>query len=159
MIMEELKELRKRASLTQSEAASLFGISRKTYIKYENHPEKANRALYKLYCDQLRELSLVDEEHGILSLDDIKDNTKSILDKYDVTSCILFGSYAKGKAREDSDIDMIVDCDISGLAFFGLVEELREALHKKIDLLDISQLLNNKELLSEVLKDGIRIYG
>ena len=157
--MEDLKELRKRAGLTQNDVASLFDISRKTYIKYENHPDKANKTLYKAYCDQLRELSLVDEEHGILSLDDIKNGTKSVLDRYEVRSCILFGSYAKSKAREDSDIDLIIDCDISGLAFFGLVEELREALHKRIDLLDISQLLNNRELLSEVLKDGIRIYG
>jgi hypothetical protein len=32
-------------------------------------------------------------------------------------------------------------------------------LHKKIDLLDVKQLAGNAELLNEVLKDGIKIYG
>ena len=36
---------------------------------------------------------------------------------------------------------------------------MRGALHKKVDLLDIKQLLNNEELLNEVLGEGIKIYG
>lgn len=48
--------------------------------------------------------------------------------------------------------------DITGLQYFGLAERLREELHKKIDLLDPKQLLNNEQLLNEVLKEGIRIY-
>ena len=41
-----------------------------------------------------------------------------------------------------SDIDLLVSSDIKGLKFFGLVEELRQELHKKVDVLDISQLTN-----------------
>ena len=40
-----------------------------------------------------------------------------------------------------------------------LVERLRESLHKKVDLLDINQVVNNAELLNEVLKEGVKIYG
>ena len=58
-----------------------------------------------------------------------------------------------------SDIDLLIDSDITGLDFFGLVEELRQTLHKKIDLLRINQLENNQELLREIMKDGIKIYG
>ena len=36
---------------------------------------------------------------------------------------------------------------------------LREKLHKRIDLLDVKQLSENTDLINEVLKDGIRIYG
>lgn len=36
---------------------------------------------------------------------------------------------------------------------------MRESLHKKIDMLDSRQLLNNEALLNEVLKEGIMIYG
>ena len=42
--------------------------------------------------------------------------------------------------------------------FYGLVERLRNSLNKKVDVLDINQLVNNKELLNEILKDGIKIY-
>ena len=37
--------------------------------------------------------------------------------------------------------------------------DLRNALNKKIDALDIKQLNNNPELLREILRDGIKIYG
>ena len=40
-----------------------------------------------------------------------------------------------------------------------MVEELREALHKKVDALDLKQLDHNMDLVYEVLKDGIKIYG
>ena len=45
------------------------------------------------------------------------------------------------------------------MKFYALVEEIRTALHKRVDLLDVSQLNDNMELIKEVLRDGIRIYG
>ena len=157
--MERLKELRKKAKLTQQEVADMFSVSRKTYQKYESHPELVKPKIYEMYCDQLEALTKVDEEHGLLTVDMIKDSVKNIFEKYKVRSCILFGSYARGEASESSDVDMVIDCDISGLDFFGLIEEIREVLHKKVDLLDVRQLINNKELISEIMKDGIRVYG
>lgn len=40
-----------------------------------------------------------------------------------------------------------------------MVEELRNKLHKKVDALDVNQLNNNLDLIQEVLKDGVKIYG
>lgn len=71
----------------------------------------------------------------------------------------MFGSYAKGKAKPDSDVDLLISSNIKGLQFFALVEDLRNALHKKVDALDIKQLNNNPDLTNEILKDGIKIYG
>ena len=48
---------------------------------------------------------------------------------------------------------------ISGMKFYDLVEALREALHKKVDVLNREQLNDNPELMHEILKDGIKIYG
>ena len=45
------------------------------------------------------------------------------------------------------------------MAFYGLAEELREALHKKVDLLNVDQLYNNPTLLNEILSKGEKIYG
>ena len=39
------------------------------------------------------------------------------------------------------------------------MEEIRNALHKKVDVLDVKQLKDNVELTQEILKDGIKIYG
>lgn len=77
----------------------------------------------------------------------------------DIKYCYLFGSYAKGKATETSDVDLLVSTSITGLAFFDLIETLRESLKKKVDLLNFDQLKNNPELLNEILQDGVKIYG
>lgn len=156
--MSKLKELRQKLELTQIEAAGYLGISRRTYQKYEILNEEDDPKLnYFIY--RLSEKAKVDEEHGILKLDEIKSIVSSILSKYEVNFCYLFGSYAKNKAKDKSDVDLIIDSDITGLDFFGLVEELRVSLHKQVDLLKINQLDNNQALLREILKDGIKIYG
>ena len=47
---------------------------------------------------------------------------------------------------------------LEGLKFYGMVEKLRTALHKKVDVLSLEQLKDNLELTDEILKNGIRIY-
>ena len=78
---------------------------------------------------------------------------------YEIEFCYLFGSYAKGKATPESDVDLLISTEVSGLKFYGLVEEIRTALHKKVDVLNLNQLTDNPELTKEILKDGIKIYG
>ena len=56
-------------------------------------------------------------------------------------------------------MDLLISANIKGLKFYGLVEELRTVLHKKVDVLDMNQLKENLELTEEILKDGVKIYG
>ncbi len=157
--MTELKALRTDRGLTQKEAAQLIGVSLRSYISYENEEELAETPKYRFLLREMKEITRVDEEHGILTVDEIKQICNGILVNYPVQFCYLFGSYAKGKASAASDIDLVISSDISGLRFYELTEKLREALHKKIDILDMKQLAGNEKLLNEVLKDGIKIYG
>lgn len=92
-------------------------------------------------------------------MDDIKRKCSRVLEQYDVNFCYLFGSYAKGKETPASDVDLLISANVKGLKFYGLVEELRAVLHKKVDVLDINQLKENLELTEEILKDGVKIYG
>ena len=73
--------------------------------------------------------------------------------------CYLFGSYAKGKATEVSDVDLLISTSVSGMQFYDIVEALREGLKKKVDVLNLEQLRDNTELVNEILKDGVKIYG
>ena len=114
---------------------------------------------YRLFLAEMSEIGRLDEEHGILTMDEIKEACGEILKDYSVQYCYLFGSYAKGKATESSDVDLLISSETTGLRFYELTEKLRERLCKKIDLLDVKQLAGNEELLNEVLKDGVRIYG
>lgn len=78
---------------------------------------------------------------------------------YNVKKAILFGSYAKGKAKEHSDIDILVDSGLKGLAFFGLLEDVVTALGKEVDLLDISQITPDSQISEEIKRSGVVIYG
>jgi len=154
-----LKELRKSKDITQAQAAEFVEVPLRTYINYENDAKKQSSIKYKYMLEKLLTYGYVDEEHGILTLDKIKEACENVFSKYNVDFCYLFGSYAKGIATALSDIDLLLSTTVSGLNFFGLVEELREALKKKVDVLDINQIKGNFELTNEILKDGIKIYG
>ena len=78
--------------------------------------------------------------------------------EYHVKKAILFGSYAKGMAKEQSDIDILVDSGLSGLAFWGLLEDVVTSLGKPVDLLDMSQLTPNSLVDEEIKSSGVVIY-
>lgn len=156
--MSTLKQLRLSKKLTQQDVATILGVSLRSYKDYENNESKAETFKYRSMVSELEKYVVLDEEHGILTLDEIKEGCKAVLNEYDVKYCILFGSYAKGKATEKSDVDLLISTEIVGLKFFGIAERLRETLHKKVDLLDLRQLADNQALIDEILKDGVRVY-
>lgn len=157
--MSGLKELRVEKKMTQQQVADFIGISLRSYKSYENDAEKYDTIKYKYIVEQLEKINYIDEEHGLLTVEDIIKKCFSVFEKYDVNFCYLFGSYAKEKATPKSDVDLLISANIKGLKFYGLVEEIRVALRKKVDVLDINQLTDNFELTEEILKDGIKIYG
>ncbi|HIV41755.1 MAG TPA: helix-turn-helix domain-containing protein [Candidatus Mediterraneibacter guildfordensis] len=157
--MKGLKELRIEKKLTQREVADLVGISLRSYKSYENDENKRDTLKYRYIMEQLEKINFIDEEHGLLTVSDITRKCSEVFTRYNVKFCYLFGSYAKGKETPSSDVDLLISADVKGIKFYGLVEELRETLCKKVDLLDINQLKDNLPLMEEILKDGIKIYG
>lgn len=157
--MTALKEMRISKQITQQEAARRLGISLRSYIMYENDATKENTIKYRFLMQELQKINAVDEEHGILTTEQIRMCCKEILDAYQVEYCYLFGSYAKGKATGQSDVDLLISTKEKGLRFYEIAERLRESLHKKVDLLDVKQLVNNETLIDEMLKEGIKIYA
>ena len=153
-----LKQARQASKLTQKAAAELLQISLRSYVTYENDPDKEETLKYKYMLEQLEKLSILDEDHGVLELEDIIDISGEIFEKYPIDYCYLFGSYASGEAGETSDVDLFVSTELTGLKYFGLIEELREKLHKRIDLVTIQQSGDNMDLVDEVLREGIRIF-
>ena len=52
-----------------------------------------------------------------------------------VRKLALFGSYARGDQRQDSDVDILVEVDPSiGLEFVTLAERLEKSLKSSVDL-------------------------
>lgn len=154
-----LKNLRKKKKLTQAACAKYLGIPLRTYQNYETDASKIGSIKYNFMMQKLESYGFVDEAHGILTIEQIEKICTSVFEQYDVDYCYLFGSYAKGKATEVSDVDLLLSTPISGMRFYDLVETIREALQKKVDILNREQLYDNPELINEILKDGIKIYG
>ena len=157
--MEDIKELRIDKKMTQQQVADLVGISLRSYKSYENDEAKKGTIKYNYIISELEKINPIDEEHGILEIEDIVKKCSKVFKDYDVNYCYLFGSYAKAKAKHASDIDLLISANVKGLEFYALVENIRTALHKKVDVLDSKQLNQNPELTEEILKDGIKIYG
>ena len=154
-----LKELRKQKKLTQTECAAYLGVPLRTYQNYENDKSKHTSIKYMYMLQKLEQYGFIDETHGILSIQKIKDVCNDTFPAFDVEYCYLFGSYAKGNATEDSDVDLLISTPVSGMRFYELVETVREGLKKNVDVLNLDQLKDNMDLINEILKDGIKIYG
>jgi len=90
-------------------------------------------------------------------LNELSNNKRYIEQNFEVDKIGLFGSYAKGKQTEDSDIDIYVEFrhkTFDNLA--GLWNFLEELYQKKIDIFH-KHKNNNKVIISNIQKDVI--YG
>lgn len=154
-----LKQLRKQKKLTQAACAAYLGVPLRTYQNYENDGQKQDSMKYRFMLQKLDQYGILDENHGVLTLEQIKAICGQVFEGKKIIYCYLFGSYAKGKARECSDVDLLVSTPISGMQFYDLVEELREKLCKQVDVLNQEQLRDNLPLVEEILRDGVKIYG
>ena len=93
------------------------------------------------------------------SIKDIIPQIQSYFKTKPVEKAWIFGSYSRGEEKPNSDVDILISTKVSGLRFYEITEALREALHKRVDLLEVQQLSDNRKLTDEVLKYGVRIYG
>ena len=103
----------------------------------------------------------------ICTLDEIRRIITPIAQKYNLSAVYLFGSYARGTAREDSDLDLLVD--LSGQTdllqtFTLLYDDLTEAFRKPIDLVTMGAILQASKMPSEdsskktVLEEKVSLY-
>jgi predicted nucleotidyltransferase len=151
----KLREKRLQLGLTQPEAAAILNIPFRTYCRYEGEAKYNDTFKYNQMVSLLNEYA----KKVILSSETIKEVVSNVCKEYDVSAVYLFGSYAKSKARSDSDIDLMIVSGIEGIEYYPLLNELETKLKKKIDLLRLETAIQNVKLMNEILKDGIKIYG
>lgn len=73
------------------------------------------------------------------SISDIQAIICPIAKAYGAERIWLFGSYARGNARPDSDVDLRIDRGaVRGLRFAGLLGDLEDALGRHVDLISTS---------------------
>jgi len=91
----------------------------------------------------------------------IVDQMSRVLKRNDIIYAGIFGSYAKNKQNNESDIDLLIEFDpTKKKTLFDMVDiqyELRDILNKKVDLVTKNSL--NKYIKSEILNSVKVIYG
>ena len=96
---------------------------------------------------------------AIYTVNDIKIILQPVFKKHNIKKAVLFGSYAKGEADAKSDIDIMVDSNLRGLAFYGLLEDVVNAVGLQVDLLDRRQIIPASKIQAEIKNTGVVIYG
>ncbi|MDP2157572.1 MAG: nucleotidyltransferase family protein [Nitrospirota bacterium] len=72
----------------------------------------------------------------------LADHKMVFAEQYGVIKIGLFGSYVRGEARDDSDIDIAVELESDRISdhYFSLLHFLEDTFRKKIDLGIISNI-------------------
>ena len=93
----------------------------------------------------------------VLTIKQIKLLIKPAIDKHHITDVYLFGSYARGEANNDSDVDIYCSSgdlqSLTDLAAFK--EELSHALGKEVDVITIGSQMHDyfkKQLEEDMIK-------
>jgi len=96
----------------------------------------------------------------VYSTNEIKEKLLPVFDATSVEKAIIFGSYAKGSPTEASDVDILIDCKgkIRGIDFFGILDDITEALNISVDLIEASQIIADGRVQHEIAETGIVIY-
>jgi predicted nucleotidyltransferase len=96
----------------------------------------------------------------IYTASEIKEKLEPIFRNAPIERAILFGSYAKGSQTSSSDVDIVIDSNgkLLNIDFYGVLEDIRECLDKKIDLIEISEIRENSPIYSIVAQEGVILY-
>ena len=90
---------------------------------------------------------------------EIKDRIKPVMVKHHIKDVYLFGSYARGEANSNSDVDIYCDSGDIDTLFkeVDFCEELKEALGKEVDVVTIGSKMHDyfKQQLEE---DMIKLW-
>jgi len=94
----------------------------------------------------------------IYSIEEIKQIAIPIVSEYGIARLGIFGSYARGEANEDSDLDFIMDTDglIGMIQYNAIIRKLEEEFGCHVDI--ITTGCSDREFLTRIQKEEILIY-
>ena len=102
---------------------------------------------------------ILTDECYMLTVQQIKETVAGYFKDKPVKEVYLFGSYARGEAKEDSDIDLGIVMDDTRMnlwQYAGMALGLEESLNKRIDLVEIN--LMHSWVKRNFEKDKMEIY-
>ena len=73
-----------------------------------------------------------------VALQDISKTVTPVLKKYGVRRASVYGSFARGEERPDSDVDFVIDLSTTHMGMFSymrFINEMEEVLNRKVDII------------------------
>mgnify|MGYP004473946125 CR=1 FL=1 len=93
----------------------------------------------------------------VYTIEEIRALVAPIAQAYGVERIYLFGSYARGEATPESDLDFRIDRGrVRGFQLGGLYNAISDILHKPIDLISSDCL--DSEFRNEISPEEVMIY-
>ena len=104
----------------------------------------------------------------VLTIEELRNRIMPITQKYRIPAVYLFGSYARNEAKDDSDVDIVIDREGSTIRGMfdmgGLYTELCESIGKEVDLVTLQTLAqeSTKErmpwFVDNLQKEMVKLY-
>ena len=100
----------------------------------------------------------------IYTIDEIKQIVFPIAKKYGVEKVYLFGSYARGEASSDSDVDLFITNYQRTIPFAlaNMLADFEETLNKPVDLVTQTSIISNQrfnDFSDNISKERMILYG
>ena len=92
------------------------------------------------------------------TIEEIKIKTVPIAKKHGISRMCLFGSYARGEANDDSDVDLYVEKGMMNSLFkyFAFINDLEDTLKCHVDVVTTS--IQDKDFLNAIENEGVLLY-
>ena len=149
--------------MTFNQKKYISDFNKENYKLYQFRVKKGEESIVD-YLDNIENrnryiVSLIDRDinKSIYTIKEIKNKIKPILNKYGIYDIYLFGSYARGEANNNSDIDIYCESgNIRTLIDQGkLIDELEESLGKRVDIIFLSSYIEEnfkKQIMEDLIK-------
>ena len=90
-------------------------------------------------------------------IDYLQVHKEAFAKKYGISQMALFGSYARGEERPESDIDIAIETKLSDyFLLYDFKEELESFFRHKVDVVRLRERMN-ESLKKRIMKDGIYV--
>lgn len=134
-----------------------------TSNKYDSMNANDNDS-FKMSANKVSEPGLFEhmadrDSKKIYSIAELKQALSPIFKKHKVKKAILFGSYVKGTADTRSDVDLVVETDLKGWDFYGLLGDVSSVLRFPVDLIEKRTIKKGSDFEKEIIDTGVTIYG
>ena len=141
----------------------ISNYNKRNYKMYQFRVKKNNKELIQQLDsvsnrnEYITRLIMDDIKPDILTIKQIRERIKPIMIKHGIKEVYLFGSYSRGEANRNSDVDLYCDKgDVDTLwKLSAFADELEEALGKKVDIVTIGSRMDDcfkKELENDMLR-------